>query len=152
MPDSAAQPMGYGLLRDRHGIACLPHDVESFMLSQGTRRTEIAPDGRQTEYYVRQYWPGDSDFDHLEFALRYEGLHLGAPPRPVAPARPRRLREQQADWCLRPPHLVCGTPHYEIFTGTRLDLPAATQGNCVDLSEGENSCRSVTRANMHRDV
>ena len=69
--------MGYRLLRERHALVCLPHDVESFVLAQGVRRTEVAPDGRRAEYYIKQYWPGDSDFDHLEFALRYEGLHLG---------------------------------------------------------------------------
>ncbi len=32
MPDSTAQLMGYRFLCERHGVACLPCDVESFVL------------------------------------------------------------------------------------------------------------------------
>jgi len=134
MPDSHAQPMGYRLLRERHGLACLPHDVESFVLAQGNRRTEVAPDGRQTEYYVRQYWPGDSDFDHLEFALRYEGLHLGL----LRALLPRLDPDATAAYVRAKP---TGTYArriwflYETVTATRLDIPDATQGNYVDLAD-----------------
>lgn len=118
--------MGYRLLRERHSLACLPHDVESFMLAQGTRRTEVAPDGRRSEYYVRKYWPGDSDFDHLEFALSYEGLHLGLlralfphldPSQAAAHVRAKPTGAYaRRIWYL-----------YETFTGIRLNVPDLTQ-------------------------
>ena len=150
MPDSTAQPMGYGLLRDRHGIASLPHDVESFMLSQGTRRTEVAPDGCHTEYYIRQYWPGDSDFDHLEFALRYEGLHLGL----LRVLLPRLDPTATASYVSSKPTGAYARRIwflYEIFTGTRLDLPDATQGNYVDLADPQTYYTGVPeRGPRHR--
>jgi hypothetical protein len=132
--DPNVQPMGYRLLRERHSLACLPHDVESFMLAQGTRRTEVAPDGRRSEYYVRKYWPGDSDFDHLEFALSYEGLHLGLlralfphldPSQAAAHVRAKPTGAYaRRIWYL-----------YETFTGIRLNVPDLTQGNYIELAD-----------------
>jgi hypothetical protein len=142
--------MGYRLLRDRHAVACLPHDVESFVLSQGNRRTEIAPDGRKAEYYMRGYWPGDSDFDHLEFALRYEGLHLGLLrallPRLDPAATAAYVRAKPTGTYARRIWYL-----YETFTGTRLDLPDATQGNYVDLADSRSYYTGVPeRSPRHR--
>ena len=150
MPDPTAQPMGYRFLRERHDIPCLPHDVESFVLAQGNRRTEVAPDGRQTEYYVRQYWPGDSDFDHLEFALRYEGLHLGLLrallPRLDPAATAAYLRAKPTGAYVRRIWFL-----HETFTGTRLDLPDATQGNYVNLADPQSYYTGVPeRSPRHR--
>ena len=69
-----SRPAGYLLLQQRHGLTCLPHHVESFV-SHGKRRTHSTPEKTQ-ETYPRNYWPGESDFEHLEFALKREGLHL----------------------------------------------------------------------------
>ncbi|MFM8727225.1 MAG: cell filamentation protein Fic, partial [Planctomycetaceae bacterium] len=69
-----ARPAGYLLLQRRHGIHCLPHHVESFV-THGTRRTHPTP-AKTQETYPRNYWPGDGDLEHLEFALKREGLHL----------------------------------------------------------------------------
>jgi hypothetical protein len=69
-----SRPAGYLLLQQRHGLTCLAHHVESFV-SHGTRRTHSTPEKTQ-ETYPRNYWPGEGDFEHLEFALKREGLHL----------------------------------------------------------------------------
>jgi len=149
MPDSTAQPMGYRLLRERHAVACLPHDVESFSLSRGTRRTEIAPDGRRTEYRVRQ-WPGDADYDHLEFALCYEGLHLGL----LRTLLPRLDPFKTAEYIRSKPTGVYARRIWylcETFTGIRLDLPDATQGNYVDLADPRSYYTGVPeRSPRHR--
>lgn len=133
MAEPNAQPMGYRLLQERHAISVLPHDVESFVLAQGVRRTELS-DGRRTEYYIRRYWPGDSDFDHLEFALRYEGLDLGLLrallPRLDAMALATHVRAKPGGAYARRIWFL-----YESFTGSRLDLPNATQGAYVDLAD-----------------
>ncbi|MEO8353168.1 MAG: Fic family protein [Chthoniobacteraceae bacterium] len=136
MPDSTDQPMGYRLLCERHGIVCFPHVVESFMLSQGNRRTEVAPDGRRAEYYVRKYWPGDSDYDHLEFALRYEGLHLGF----LRALLPRLDPAETAAYVRTKPTSAYARRIwylYETFAGVGLDIPDATQGNYVDLADSQ---------------
>jgi hypothetical protein len=60
-------------LRDRYSLRSLPNHVESVI--KGSRLThEDALVTRET--YPRGYWPGDSDFAHLEFALKREGIHL----------------------------------------------------------------------------
>src|ERR1035437_8658867 len=69
------RPAGYTLLQPRHGLNCLPHHVESVVVSQGTRRTHSTPH-KTEEIYPKSYWPGETDFDHLEFALKHEGLPL----------------------------------------------------------------------------
>ena len=68
------RPAGYLLLRDRHALQCLPNPIESFV-GPGTRRTNATQE-RTQEIYPKSYWPGGSDFDHLEFALKREGVHL----------------------------------------------------------------------------
>lgn len=150
MPNSTAQPMGYRLLRERHALSCLPHDVESYVLSHGNRRSEIGSDGRQTEFYVRQYWPGDSDFDHLEFALRYEGLHLGL----LRALLPRIAPTSAADHVRAKPTGAYARRIwylYEAINGTRLDLPDATQGNYVDLADPQTYYTGVPeRSPRHR--
>ena len=75
-PPAAApsRPAGYLLLQQRHGLTSVPHHVESFV-SHGTRRTQSTPEKTQ-ETYPRNYWPGECDFEHLEFALKREGVHL----------------------------------------------------------------------------
>lgn len=125
--------MGYRLLRERHALSVLPHDVESFLLEQGVRRTEVA-EGWRTEYYPRRYWPGDSDFDHLEFALRYEGLDLGLLrallPRLDPAALAAHVGAKPGGAYVRRIWFL-----YESFTVSRLDLPSASQGSYVDLAD-----------------
>ena len=60
-------PAGYGRLRERHSLKCLPNHVES-IVSHGTRHTRTET-SIVCETYPRAYWPGESDFAHLEFAL-----------------------------------------------------------------------------------
>ena len=67
-------PAGYTLLLQRHKIETLPHFVTSFVGETG--RHTIIESGIRRELYPRVYWPGETDLDHLEFALKYEGLNL----------------------------------------------------------------------------
>jgi hypothetical protein len=54
------RPAGYTLLQQRHGLNCLPHHVESVVVSQGTRRTHSTPH-KTEEIYPKSYWPRESD-------------------------------------------------------------------------------------------
>jgi len=129
------RPAGYLLLQQRHGIHCLPHHVESFV-THGTRRTHSTPEKTQ-ETYPRNYWPGDGDLEHLEFALKREGLHLallrGLLPRIPAATVAAYVQSKPTSsyarriWYLR-----------EEFTGQRLPLGDVTQGNYVDLLDPQD--------------
>lgn len=127
------RPTGYLFLTESYGLAHLPHDVASYVLTQGNRRTEIA-DGRRVEYYPRKYWPGEGLFDHLEFALRYEGLHLG-----LLRALFRFLpAEEFATYVRSKPTSAYARRLwflYETFTGATLDVPDAAQVRYVVLAD-----------------
>lgn len=137
-PSSAAdpaRPAGYLLLQQRHGLNCLPHHVESF-ITHGTRRTHSTPEKTQ-ESYPRNYWPGESDFEHLEFALKREGLHLqllrALLPRLAANAVTAYVQSKPTSAYARRIWYL-----YEEFSGQRLTLGDVTQGNYVDLLDSQD--------------
>ena len=117
-------------MRQRHGINCLPHHVESYV-THGTRKTHSGP-GRIEETYPKAYWPGESDLAHLEFALKREGLHLQL----LRAFLPQLPAEQLTAYVKSKPTSAYARRIwflYEKFSGRMLDLPDVTQGNYVDL-------------------
>ncbi len=67
---------GYARLVERHGLRVIPNWHESIVSMSAVRREASGSDGSVVETYGAAYWPGDSDFDHLEFALKYDGTNL----------------------------------------------------------------------------
>ncbi len=122
-PDSR-RPAGYFLLRQRHGLNCLPHHVESFV-TQGKRQTHSTP-VKLEETYPRTYWPGDDDFAHMEFALKREGLHLQL----LRALLPRLPVDQLTAYIQSKPTSAYARRIwflYEAFSGQRLNLPDVAQ-------------------------
>jgi hypothetical protein len=142
------QAAGYLLLQQRHDLAALPHHVESF-IRQGVRQTHLTPEKR-TEFYPRNYWPGENDFEHLEFALKHEGLHLQLLrvllPRLPAAEITAYVRSKPTSIYARRIWFLC-----EEFSGRQLDLPDVTQGNYVDLLDDRDyHTGPAVRATRHR--
>lgn len=139
---------GYLLLRQRHALDCLPHHVESFV-THGTRQTHTTPT-KIAETYPRTYWPGDSNFAHLEFALKREGLHLQL----LRTLLPQLPADELANYIKSKPTSVYARRIwflYEEFSGQRLNLPDVTQGNYVDLLDSRDYFTGlVTRSPRHR--
>lgn len=75
--------LGYRWLIEHLGLPDVPLAVSS--LTGALRRERITPDG-VVRVYPESYWPGASPFDHLEFALKHEGVDL-----PVLAAALRQL-------------------------------------------------------------
>lgn len=71
-PDRAA---GYEALIRRYNLDVIPHWHISFV-SAFSMRTKQATENGVEEVFPSQYWPGDSLGDHLEFALKYDGVNL----------------------------------------------------------------------------
>lgn len=123
---------GYARLIQRHAIRVVPNWHESIVASGGARRESVASDGSVLDTYVASYWPGESDFDHLEFALKYDGTNLAllaevfkvldaaALTSFIAAAPFGKYRRRL--WYL-----------FEWLTGRRLPLSDMTSGNYVDL-------------------
>jgi hypothetical protein len=144
----ATRPAGYLLLQQRHGLSCLPHYVESFV-SHGTRRTHSTPEKTQ-ETYPRSYWPGDGDFEHLEFALKREGLHLQL----LRVLLPRLAAEGVTAYVASKPTSAYARRIwflFEEFSGQRLDLGDVTRGNYVDLLDSHDyHTGPAVRSSRHR--
>jgi len=127
------RPVGYTLLQERYQIQTLPHFVSSQIVDAGGRRSIIEA-GTRREIYPRAYWPGESDFAQLEFALKYEGLNL-----PLLRALlPRVNRAELTEWVKSKPTGAYARRVwflFEQFTGERLDLADLSQGNYVELAD-----------------
>ena len=129
------RPVGYSLLQQRHKIATLPHFVSSGVTERATRRS-ISEDGKQKEIYPRPYWPGETDFDHLEFALKYEGLNLPL----LRSLLPRLDAQELTKWIASKPTGAYARRIWFLFeelTSKRLDLPDLSQGNYVELADSD---------------
>jgi hypothetical protein len=54
----------------------IPHWHESVVSATAIRKTVAEPSGSVVEVYGPGYWPGDSECELLEFALKYDGTSL----------------------------------------------------------------------------
>jgi len=137
-------PAGYARLIQRHGLRVIPNWHESHVASTAVRRKAAAPDGSVFETYGAAYWPGDSDFEHLEFALKYDGTNLAllaelfqvldadGLTQFIAAALFGKYRRRL--WYL-----------FEWLTRRRLSLADMASGNYVDLVPAEECFTSARR-------
>ena len=70
------RPAGYAYLLEKLGLAGMPNWHTSFVSSSGTLSSKVQ-DGAIEDIYPTRYWPGEKVGDHLEFALKYDGVNLG---------------------------------------------------------------------------
>ena len=93
--------------------------------------------GKTEEIYPKAYWPGESDFAHLEFALKREGLHLQL----LRALLPRLSAEQLTAYIKSKPTSAYARRIwflYEKFSGQQLDLPDVKQGNYENLLDARD--------------
>lgn len=130
-PTRKLTAIGYAWLAQRYPLDPIPHFIESFTAEPGIRLTEHVGN-RIREIYPHTVYRLSSVFEHLDFALKHEGLHL------------ELIRNLM-------PHLefsevmayVSATPTganarriaylYEAFSGKQLPLPDISMGNYVPL-------------------
>jgi len=129
--DNISQLVGYKRVIEEHGLGSLPCYCTSYILESGTRKTIKQQDGIE-EYYTKTYAPGNTVFDQLVFALKYEGVDLLI----LKLAFQKVDAESLADFIKSTP---TGRYHrklwylYENLTKQRLDLPDLNKGNYIDL-------------------
>ncbi len=70
------RPAGYAFLIEKYQLNVLPN-WHSSSVSQTGSKTSIIQAGEVESTYPQSYWPGESTFEHLEFALKYDGVNLG---------------------------------------------------------------------------
>ena len=137
-------PAGYARLIQRHGLRVIPNWHESHVAPTTVRRKAAAPDGSVFEIYGAAYWPGDSDFEHLEFALKYDGTNLAL--------LAELFQVLDADGLTQ---FIAAAPFgkyrrrlwylFEWLTRRRLSLADMASGNYVDLVPAEECFTSARR-------
>lgn len=127
---------GYAFLIDKHRLNVMPNWHTSSISQTGMLRSTIQ-EGQVESIYPFSYWPGESTGDHLEFALKYDGINLG-----ILSALFEAVPEDEiTGWISSKP-----TGKYarrvwflfEFITGKELSLPNLTKGNYIDLLEPES--------------
>jgi Fic family protein len=127
------RPAGYAYLLEYLELVGMPHWHTSFVSSTGTHRSKVQ-DGTIEDIYPIRYWPGEKVGDHLEFALKYDGINLGLLARIFESAPQEELTEyikskptgkySRRIWFF-----------YEFLTGKQLSINDITSGNYVDALE-----------------
>jgi len=126
-------PIGYTWLARQFGVDPVPHHVESFVAEPGRRITERTL-GRVREIYPHHKHRLGTALEHLDFALKREGLHLSLL-RAVLPQIPAAAL---VDFIRATPTGANGRRLwylYEQFSGQTLSLPDLTAGNYIDLAD-----------------
>jgi hypothetical protein len=139
---------GYAFLIEKHRLHVLPNWHASSVSQTGMLRSTIQ-EGQVESVYPLSYWPGESTGDHLEFALKYDGINLG-----ILSALFEVVPEEEiTGWISSKP-----TGKYarriwflhEFITGGELSLPNLTTGNYIDLLEPERYYATVPGRRVQR--
>lgn len=139
---------GYAFLIEKYRLNVLPNWHASSVSQTGTLRS-IIQDGQVESVYPLSYWPGDRTGDHLEFALKYDGVNLG-----ILSVLLEMLPEEEiTDWIASKP-----TGKYarriwflfEFLTGKQLPLPDLNKGNYVELLEPDRYYTAIPGRRVQR--
>jgi len=125
------RPAGYEALIEQYNLEVIPNRHRSFVAASGTHRIESTA-GVIEEVYPPKYWPGDTMADHLEFALKYDGVNLA-----ILSCLFQKMAEQEFLGYIRSKPTGKYARRlwflYEFLTGKTLPLDDLRQGNYIDL-------------------
>ena len=142
------RPAGYAWLLNRFGLTAMPNSHTSFVATTGGRQQNVQG-GRVEDIYTRQYWPGEKIGDHLEFALKYDGVSLSS----LKVVFDALAEDELVDYIKSKPTGKYARRiwfFYEFLTGRRLPIDNLSRGNYLEalepdvyytLPRGENSRR-----------
>ena len=125
------RPAGYAALIQRLDLQVIPNWHESAVALNRTHRIDSTGEIVR-ETYISSYWPGDGLGDHLEFALKYDGVNLAILASIFNAVEASKItayvqskptgKYTRRIWYL-----------YELITGERLPLDDLKHGNYVDI-------------------
>ena len=128
---------GYAFLIERYELrSILPNWHTSSVSPTGGLHSTIQ-DGHVESVYPQSYWPGDGMGDHLEFALKYDGVNLGL----LAALFEVAEADEVAAWVSSKPTGKYARRVwflYEFLTGRKLPLPNLAKGNYIELLEPDH--------------
>lgn len=130
---SGIRPAGYAWLLSRYGLTAMPNSHSSFVAATGGRQSK-EQSGCTEDIYPLQYWPGERVGDHLEFALKYDGVSLGSLKVVFDAAEPTDI----VDYIKSKPTGKYARRiwfFYEFLTGHRLPVEDLSKGNYLEALE-----------------
>ncbi len=126
---------GYAFLIEKFRLSVLPNWHMSSVSPTGMLRSSIQG-GRVESVYPQSYCPGDSTGDHLEFALKYDGVNLGI----LSALFEAAAEDEITAWITSKP-MGKYTRRiwflYEFLIGIKLPLRDLTVGNYIELLEAD---------------
>jgi hypothetical protein len=144
---------GYAFLIKQYDLSALPNWHTSSVSPTGTLRSTIQ-DGQVESIYPQPYWPGEGTGDHLEFALKYDGVNLGLLSALFdAPTFLTTGADEIAAWIRSKPIGKYARRIwflYEFLTGRELPLPDLTKGNYIELLEPNRYYTAAPGRRMQR--
>ncbi len=146
------RPAGYAYLLDMMGLKAIPHWHTSFVSSSGSHRSKVQDDAIEEIYPIR-YWPGEKVGEHLEFALKYDGVNLGL----LALIFEKASQDELTDYIKSKPTGKYTRRiwfFYEFLTGKQLPLNDLTSSNYVDALEARDyyTIQAGEKSSRHRIV
>ena len=127
------RPAGYAWLLSRFGLTAMPNWHSSFVAATGGRQQKVQDD-KVEDIYSLQYWPGEKIGDHLEFALKYDGVSLSSL-KLIFDAAPET---ELADYIKSKPMGKYARRiwfFYEFLTGHKLPIDDLPKGNYLEALE-----------------
>jgi hypothetical protein len=127
---------GYEYLLKKYALAGMPNWHRSAVATTGTHYSKFH-NGFVDEVFRTQYWPGEKVGDHLEFALKYDGVNLGLLGRIFEKTSQDELSEYIKS---RPTGKYTRRIwfFYEFLSGKQLPIEDLTSGNYIDALEARD--------------
>lgn len=126
---------GYAYLLNKYQFNAISNWHISYVSQSSTLKANFK-DGITEEIYPSAYWPGESTCDHLEFAIKYDGINLGILNQVFELIDCEELllyikskptgKYSRRIWFL-----------YEFLSGRQLPLDNLTKGNYTEILEPE---------------
>ncbi len=125
------RPAGYAFFVRQFDLQVLPHWHIS-EVGGSMHQGFVETDGRIRDIFPKKYWPGDVQLNHLEFALKYDGINLEILSEVFIKVNIKELvswinAKPQGQYRRRIWYL------YEWITGKQLQINNLTSGNYIDL-------------------
>ncbi len=130
---SQIRPAGYAYLLERLKLNTIPHWHTSSITTTGVHRSRVQGDFMEDIYPVK-YWPGDNIGDHLEFALKYDGVNLSS----LSLILNAAGKSEIIDYIQSRPTGKYARRiwfFYELLTGKQLPINDLTKGNYTEALE-----------------
>jgi len=148
--EADARPAGYLDLVSRYQRRVVRNWHRSYVSTTKVYRTHTQG-AFVNEVYPSSYWPGETLGDHLEFALKYDGVNLSLLDflfsQPVEEELLEYIHSRPTGKYARKIWFL-----YEFLTGRTLPLADLTQGNYVDLLDPADyyTAQPAERSRRHR--